>query len=283
VSCATELRFPFPRKGYPAARSAPSPSPTWTPPRSPGTRQPSRPHVHHPRPELDLLNVLNPNSGQPKQQGRIVTQARGLAGLLRRNSQTFKRSRALQLRRAEQGQDPGAARSKSKSLHTVGLDALTWWGSWRHKSITFGMQYTSSNSTSTVFMHAISDEGVAHRCNRLGIGRENSELPPKLWWSPRCLGAILCIPQFWTTQVTGMVRVHKWSDPGCNPATRTLGRDDDRPHDAEDGLRRGMSVRSTSTRRSSKRDQNSCHCPNVTVLITPARALPCGRASDLAS
>jgi len=129
-------------------------------------------------------------------------------------------------------------------------------------------------------MHAIIDERVPHRCNRLGIGREHSELLPKLWWSTRCLGAILCIPQFWTTQVTGMVRVHEWSDPGCNPTTRTLGRDDERPHDAEDGLRRGVTVRSTSPRRSSKRDQNSCHCPNVTVLGTPARALPCGRAQN---
>ena len=30
-----------------------------------------------------------------------------------------------------------------------------------------------------------------------------------------------------------------------------------------------VTVRRTSTRRSSKRDQLSCHCPNVTVLVTP--------------
>jgi len=73
-----------------------------------------------------------------------------------------------------------------------------------------------------------------------------------------------------------MVRLHEWSAPSFNPTTRTLGRDDERPHDAEDDLRRGMTERSTSTRRNSKRDQLA----NVTVLVTPARALPCGRAQN---
>ncbi len=50
----------------------------------------------------------------------------------------------------------------------------------------------------------------------------------------------------------------------------------------EGGLRRDVTVPSTSTRRSSERDQLSCHCPNVTVLVTPTRALTCGRADDLA-
>ncbi len=78
-----------------------------------------------------------------------------------------------------------------------------------------------------------------------------------------------------------MVRLHEWSTPSFNPTTHTPGRADKRPHDAEDDLRRGMTVRSTSTRRNSKWDQLSCHCPNVTVLVTPARAQLCGRAEDL--
>jgi hypothetical protein len=42
--------------------------------------------VHHPPVGLVLLDTLHPNSGQPEQQGRTLTHARGLSGLLRRNS-----------------------------------------------------------------------------------------------------------------------------------------------------------------------------------------------------
>ncbi len=44
--------------------------------------------MRHPIAELVLLDTRNPNSGQPEQHRRTVTQARGLSGLLPRNSQT---------------------------------------------------------------------------------------------------------------------------------------------------------------------------------------------------
>jgi len=68
-----------------------------------------------------------------------------------------------------------------------------------------------------------------------------------------------------------MVRLHEWSAPSCNPTTRTLGRDDDRPHDAEDDLRRGMIVRRTSTRAGAARGTNSRVTVPMSLSSSPLR------------